>query len=150
MTKKKSTKPGTEAGYNEFLKDIEVYALGLDSISAELKREAYGIAHADSATEVTREIKSSFKIIEADQDHFDVGAAFTLQVSKKNEELLVIRAYYTAHFHAEKTAFIEKYAGRFAELEARLIFWPYFRQAVSDITARMYIRPVTIPMTLRP
>jgi preprotein translocase subunit SecB len=150
MTKKKSTKPGTETEYETFLKRIEIYALGLDSISAELKREAYGVAHADSATEVTREIKSSFKLIEADEDHFDVGAAFTLRISQKNEELLVIRVSYTAHFHTKKTSPIEKYAGRFAELEARLIFWPYFRQAVSDITARMYIRPVTIPMTLKP
>ena len=150
MTKKKSTKPGTEAEYEKFLKEIEIYALGLDSISAELKREAYGVAQADRATEITREVKSTFKLIEADEDHFDVSAAFTMRISQKDEELLVIRASYTAHFHAEKTTPIEKYAGKFAELEARLIFWPYFRQAVSDITARMYIQPVTIPMTLKP
>jgi len=150
MTRKLSTKTGTENDYKQFLNNVEIYALGLDSISAEIKREAYAIATADKAAEVIREIKSHFKLIEVGEEFFDVRAAFTVRVKQQNEELLLIRASFTAHFHIKKGMPVEKHASKFAQLEARLIFWPYFRQIVADTTARMHIRPLIIPLTVRP
>jgi hypothetical protein len=171
MTKKLITKTGTEDGYNQFLKKVNLYALGLDSMSADLKREAYAIAHAESASEVVRFIENQFDVIEFTQEHFDVRATYCLRVKLEgaapvdlpqppptpgsvslsaSDELLCIRTSFTAHFHCKKISAGKSYADRFAQSEARLIFWPYFRQTISDTTARMSIRPITIPLTLRP
>ena len=171
MAKKLITKTGTEDRYKRFLNQVNLYALGLDSMSADIKREAYTIAHAESASQVIRSIESKFELIEFTQEHFDVRARFCLRVKLEgsasvglpqpppvpgsvalsaDDELLCIRTSFIAHFHCKKSIAGKSHAGRFAESEARLIFWPYFRQAVSDITARMSIRPITVPLTLRP
>jgi hypothetical protein len=171
MAKKLTTKTGTEDGYRRFLNSVNLYALGLDAMSADIKREAYAIAHAESASEVVRLIESEFELNEFSQEHFDVRATFCLKVKLAGkaspqlpqpppipgsvslsaiDELLCIRTSFTAHFHCAKSNAGKTYAGRFAQSEARLIFWPYFRQMISDTTARMAIRPITVPLTLRP
>ena len=151
MAKKQNTKIGTETSYKKFLNQIDLYALGLDSISADIKREPYAAAHADESSEIVREIKSHFKLIEFGEGYFDVSASFTLRIKIRDEEdLLFIRASFTAHFHSRDLPQIEEHANRFAQSEARLIFWPYFRQLVADTTARMHIRPITIPISLKP
>jgi len=171
MAKKLTTKTGTETGYKQFLHHVNLYALGLDSMSADIKRESYAIAHAENASEVVRLIESQFELIEFTQEHFDVRATFCLRVKLEgatsktlsqpppapgsvalsaSDELLCIRTSFTAHFHCKKSVAGKSHADRFAQSEARLIFWPYFRQTVSDTTARMSIRPITVPLTLRP
>ena len=169
MAKKLITKTGTESDYKRFLSHINLYALGLDSVSADIKREAYTIAHADASSEISRLIESSFELIEFSREHFDVQAKFNLRVrlrnasktslpppvpvvaeAKKDEDLLCIQTSFTAHFHCRKSIAGESHAERFANSEARLVFWPYFRQAVSDLTSRMSIRPITVPLSLKP
>jgi len=39
MAKKLTTKTGTEDGYKRFLNHVDLYALGLDSMSADIKRD---------------------------------------------------------------------------------------------------------------
>jgi len=144
MAKKSSTAAGTDASYKRFLKNVELYALGLDSVSADLRRYEYG-----EATSPTHTIKSTFELVEFDADHFDLIAKMTLVVGDEAESpLLNISVAYSGHFHPETGEFERKDVERFTELEARLIFWPYFRQTVSDLTSRMHIRPLTIPLTL--
>jgi hypothetical protein len=170
MAKRLITKTGTETDYKRFLSQVSLYALGLDSVSADIKREAYTIAHAEASSEIFRLIESRFELVEFTREHFDVQANFNLRVrlkdasksslptpgptvaqTKKNsEDLLYIQASFTAHFHCKKSAAGKSHAERFAHSEARLVFWPYFRQAVSDLTARMSIRPITVPLTLKP
>ncbi len=151
MPKKKIIKPGTDAEYSQFLNNVEIYALGLDCLSAKVEREAYFLAHSGNTLRATREIENHFKLIEFSEDSFDVRATFILRVRNSDgEELLWIQAIYTAHFHTENRRVLRESAERFARTEARLIFWPYFRQVVADTTSRMYIRTVTIPLTAKP
>lgn len=172
MAKKLTTKTGTEDGYKRFLNHVDLYALGLDSMSADIKRDAYAIAHAESASEIIRLIDSEFELYEFTQEHFDVRATFCLRVKlngaattalpqppppapgsvalSASDELLCIRTSFTAHFHCKKSVAGKSYAVQFSKSEARLIFWPYFRQIISDTTAKMAIRPITVPLTLRP
>lgn len=169
MAKTLTTKTGTDSGYKKFLTQVNLYALGLDSLSADIKRGAYAIAHAESVSEVVRVIESQFELEEFNEEQFDVRATFCLRVKLKSStrekpqtpppdkgasvpgdgDLLCIKASFTAHFHCQKTLSGRDHADRFAVSEARLIFWPYFRQAVSDTTARMSIRPITVPLTLK-
>jgi hypothetical protein len=170
MAKKLITKTGTESDYKRFLSHVNLYALGLDSVSADIKREAYTIAHAEASSEIFRLIESNFNLIEFTREHFDVQAKFNLrvrlkyasstnlpapspvvaEVKKDGEDLLCIQTSFTAHFHCKKSVAGKSHAERFANSEARLIFWPYFRQTVSDLTARMSIRPITVPLSLKP
>lgn len=170
MAKTKITKTGTEATYKRFLAHVNLYALGLDSLHADIKREAYAIAHAESVSGVERLIKSQFLLIEFGEEQFDVQAHFSLRIKSRSlsreqpqmpppevgasipedEDLLCIKVNFTAHFHCQKMAGGKNYAERFAVSEARLIFWPYFRQVISDTTARMSVRPITVPLTFKP
>lgn len=151
MPKKKITKAGIDPEYSQFLKKVEIYALGLDCLSAKVDREAFFLAHSESAPKATREIENHFKVIEFGEDHFDVRATFVLRVrNDEGEELLWIQAVYTAHFHTANKQVRQENAERFARTEARLVFWPYFRQVVADTTSRMYIRTITIPLTVKP
>ncbi len=170
MAKKLTTTIGTESDYKRFLSHVNLYALGLDSVSADIKREAYTIAHTEASSEILRLIESSFDLIEFTSEHFDVQAKFNLRVKvkypsrtnspaplpavaeirKDSEDLLCIQTAFTAHFHCKKSVAGKRHAERFANSEARLVFWPYFRQTVSDLTARMSIRPITVPLSLKP
>jgi hypothetical protein len=167
MAKKRITITGTETGYKRFLSHVNLYALGLDSVSADIQREAYAIAHAEASSEILRLIESSFELIEFSREHFDIQSKFTLRVRLNNArgrlptfgpgaaevktdsgDLLCIQTSFTAHFHCKKCPAGKTHAQQFAHSEARLIFWPYFRQTVSDLTAKMSIRPIIIPLTL--
>jgi len=84
MAKKSSTAAGTDASYKRFLKNVELYALGLDSVSADLRRYEYG-----EATSPTHTIKSTFELVEFDADHFDLIAKMTLVVGDEAESPLL-------------------------------------------------------------
>lgn len=145
-----NTKAGTEAAYKRFRQGVTLYALGLDSLETKLNRESYTAAHADNASDVVREIKVTMSLKEASDNHFDVSGSFEIMVNTKaGDSLLRLVVHFSAHFHSEGKEAVDNHAGRFAQTEARLVFWPYFRQTVSDITARMYIAPITVPLTSR-
>lgn len=171
MAKKTTTPNGTDAAYRRFLLQVNLYALGLDSMSAQIERDSYALAHADSAPDVVRIIESSFELIEFNQEQFGVKATFCLKIKYQkrsagdklppppepeaisvqvDEDLLNIKSSFTAQFHCKKTKSVKDHASRFSQSEAKLIFWPYFRQTVSDVTARMSIRPVIVPVSLKP
>jgi hypothetical protein len=139
----------SEEKYKVFLKNVELFALGLDSIDARLDREGYSVAHAENSLKIDKTIENSFTLSEFTGEHFDVAASFvfTMQI-ENNLPFLRIALKYEAHFHWKDGLPSREHVERFAEGEARLIFWPYFRQAIADVTSRMYIRPITIPLTL--
>jgi hypothetical protein len=149
MKKKISTESSTEIAYKRFRDGVTLYALGMDELETKLDREAYGAAHSDDLIEVVREIKVSMSVAELSDDHFDVNGKFELMVNTKDgQNLLKLSTTMFAHFHADEESPSE-HAENFANTEARLIFWPYFRQTVSDVTSRMYIPPITVPLTSR-
>lgn len=142
---------GTDSQYKSFLENLDLFALGLESLSSKLDRAAYSKAERDKPRDLVYEITNHFGLSEFDEDHFDVGATFAFEAKLKGHEpLLVIKATFSAHFHPKGKSVSKELAEKFAKAEARLVFWPYFRQAVADLTSRMYIRPVTIPLTFRP
>jgi preprotein translocase subunit SecB len=151
MAKAKSTNTGIEIKYKTFLDNVELYALGLDKLTASLERAEYFETLADKPEDVIREIKSNLFVSEFDEDHFDVTGVFSLALKLADgTPPLFIECVFSAHFHPRKGTFRRKDAEQFAQTEARLVFWPYFRQTVADITARMHVRPITIPLVFRP
>lgn len=149
MKKKINTESSTEIAYKRFRDGVTLYALGMDKLETQLDREAYKAAHSDDLAEIVREIKVSMGVSGLGDDHFDIDGRFELMVNKKDgQNLLKLSMVMSAHFHTDEEG-LSKYAEDFANTEARLIFWPYFRQTVSDVTSRMYIAPITVPLTSR-
>jgi preprotein translocase subunit SecB len=139
-----------EEAYDAFLRGIELFALGMDSVEAKLKRAEYSAAHADESTKIEKTVESTFSLSDLAEDFFDISADFVFTMQAEGQEpFLRIAVAYEAHFHWNQSVASQNEVERFAQSEARLIFWPYFRQAVSDISARMHIRQVTVPLTLR-
>jgi len=152
MTKKRTKAGVTSSAYKRFLSNLDLYAIGLDQIEAKLDRTDYAKSIGDKRSSIVRNITTEFALSELDGDHFDVSGSFELSMGRANDAMtfLEIRASYSAHFHPKKGTFLRADAEQFAESEAKLLFWPYFRQTVADTTARMYIRPITIPLVFKP
>ena len=147
MKKKTSTKSSTSpAAYQRFRDGVTLYALGMDELATKLDREAYKTAHSESSSEIVREIKVTMSVVDASDEHFDVAGKFDLSVNTKaGETLLSLSVVMSAHFHTDEEVPVD-FAKDFANTEGRLIFWPYFRQTVSDVSSRMYIAPITVPL----
>lgn len=148
VAKKKSDDELNSTTYELFLRSVRLYSLGLDSISASLDRDAYwdNMREADS---ILREISASYTAKDIEGDHFNVVAEYKLTVRRKGDQdsALFINCQYSAHFHADGEC-DEIMADRFANSEAKIIMWPYFRNLVSETSGRLHIPPITIPLTL--
>lgn len=144
-------KKNTASKYQKFLTKLKLIAIGLDSISAQVDRAVYAHAHSEHRDKIVREIESDYTVENFGKDHFNVVAEFNLSLSLGTEDggvsLLTIQAKISGHFHAAHPVSKDA-ADQFARAEARLLFWPYFRQYVSDMTGRMHVLPITIPLTI--
>jgi len=146
ITKTGSTKKDS---YQKYLANIALYSIGLDSINANLNREAFWDAHKESEPSITNYVSSRYQVSDFDEDHFDMEASLLFQMrDTSGNAFLTIEMTYFAHFHPKSGKFDRKLSEQFAQGEARLIFWPYFRQATSDMSARMHIPPVTLPLSV--
>jgi preprotein translocase subunit SecB len=77
------------------------------------------------------------------------GANFNLsQAHTDNPEkvLMKIECSFSALFELQGPGTTEA-AERFANTEAKLVFWPYLRHFVSDISYRMAVAPILLPLT---
>jgi preprotein translocase subunit SecB len=151
-TAKKSIAAGTSSKYEKFLSNLDLYAIGMDELRADLKRTEYAAAISDKTSSIEHGVVMNFALAELDDDHFDVTGSFvlTMGLTDKSDAFVSISAKFSAHFHPKAGKFRRSDAEKFADSEARLLFWPYFRQTIADTTARMYIRPITVPFMFRP
>jgi len=118
----------------------------MDELITKLDREAYKAAHSEKSTEIVREIKVSMNVVDASNEHFDVAGKFDLSMNTKAGNILLsLSVVMSAHFHTDEEV-PAGFAQDFADTEGRLIFWPYFRQTVSDVSSRMYIAPIIVPL----
>jgi hypothetical protein len=145
---KKTTKAGAHAP-KSLVDKLDIFAIALDSLRASLDRAEFWSVNGEGESSTRRRIRSEYKVTDFDEGHLDIEATFHFRVTAEGREdaLLSIDATYSAHFHP-KSPVSRKEADEFAAGEARLIFWPYFRQIVSDTTARMHIPPVTLPFVV--
>jgi hypothetical protein len=67
--------------------------------------------------------------------------------TKNDKEALRVKATFEGHFHGA-SPIQREHAERFVSSELRVVVWPYFRQFISDTTARMSVRPIFIPVYL--
>ena len=136
--------------YDEFLEHLEPTILGLDSSTFALNRDVYWSRPKNAR----RVLSSKYSLAHVDKDYFDVQASLgvVLQWSEGDGPLvqaLRIDCVFTGHFHAA-APLAQENAQKFTDRDSWLVFWPFFRQFVSDTTARMAIPPIVVPMALGP
>ena len=133
----------TAADYKAFIASLQLYTIGLAESSCEINREAYW----EEGQEQSISYKLTSKPLQSDHGHFDVRSALTLNVSREKSKPPVIRVAvaFDLHFHAESLT--KEFVEKFCESEIQLIVWPYFREYVTNITARMHIPPVILPLS---
>jgi preprotein translocase subunit SecB len=125
---------------------IKLVGLALGACSAKLDRGLY--VAPDRAEKSLRTISADYKLTDVRKDYFDVSARFRLTVEHKTEPLtaLTIECEFAGHFHCGDSELSHELADRFTQSELRIILWPYFREFVNDITAKMSIPPILIPL----
>jgi len=146
--KRKSTqlsKP-IDSAYEDFLRGVKPVALGLVECSSRLDREALGrlTVRKDGGVRI---ISTEYNLKAADGGYFDATGRFSLAVAEraKSTPALFIQCTYETHFHC-KAPVRRDLAERFTASELRLVLWPYFRELVFDLSGKMSIPPITIPL----
>jgi preprotein translocase subunit SecB len=148
MTKKRvkgSEKPSLT--YENFLRSVRLIAIGMRDCRCSLDRRNYVLVLREKEAGLTR-INAEYKLTNTGSRNFDASGSFSLNIEhkeKKNEVLSVVCSF-EAHFHAEFGPGSEL-PKRFVDSELRLILWPYFRELTSNLTAKMAIRPVVVPLS---
>jgi preprotein translocase subunit SecB len=131
----------------DFIKSVHFSGLGLDKTSAFVDRDALSAAlKREGKLEI--DLKASQRVVEHKDEYFVVAADFDLaQIDSRDKRTLIsISASFSAKFYLSRSAQPEL-VHAFAQVEARLIFFPYLRHFISDITYRMSIDPIVLPMT---
>lgn len=129
--------------YTEFLKSLHLSIIALKESSCEIDRDRYW--------KERKERNISFKLLSkptsVNEEHFDIRSTLTLNVNtqKATSSVVKVSATFDLHFHAEPI--IEEFVEKLCQSEIRLIVWPFFREFVINMTARMHIPPVTLPLS---
>ena len=151
LVKKQTTikTKSTPNSYLQFLQQAALQGVGLDSAEVSVDRLALAEASAKEMT-LPVSLDADFQVILHTDDRLIVGADFKVQQTRKTADgdagtLFSVKCAFSALFHlgvvCDGVA-----AARFSNTEAKLIFWPYLRHFISDITYRMAITPVLIPL----
>jgi preprotein translocase subunit SecB len=149
MARKKqniNTKP--DKAYETFLKDLSIADLRLISSSSRFDPKAdMKLRRAERAV-VRAVITASYQLAKVTQEFFDSAAEFKLTVEGSNIKAnpITIECVFLGHFHLT-TPIKKEMAERFTEADFRLVVWPYLRQFVQDITGKMGVPPLLIPLS---
>jgi preprotein translocase subunit SecB len=148
VPRKKNLPSKPDGQYSSFLRGIKLVALGMEGCSATLNRGLFW--DLDEKKLISRRITADYQLLTVEKNFFNVSAKFKLSVEDKQgtSTALLIECEYTVHFHSAGSAIAKEFAQRFTDSELRLIVWPYFRQFANDITSRMTIPPIVIPLSV--
>lgn len=126
--------------YTQFVRSLDLVMIALTSVRARIKRDEYFEAKG-------RELSAAASVTpkRMSRDYFDLRTQVNVKsTSKSSNALFNFSATYELHFHA-KPPIDAKLVRRFADSDAHFILWPYLREHVSDVSARMYIPPILLP-----
>jgi preprotein translocase subunit SecB len=146
-TKLKKNKQTEASSVTNLEAQIELFAMGIHSCSCKLDRPKYmRMRNRDDDSEI-RHVSATAKLEDHGDFYFDGSVMYELLVRDKKSGLepLKLECTYEAHFHGPKSIPRDE-ANRFLQKYFKIISWPYFRQFVSDMTARMSIAPLILPL----
>ena len=148
MSAKLKKRNQTEASRAMSFEDqIELFAMGIQSCSCRLDRPKYIRMRNRKDDSEERQVSAKARLERHGEDHFDGSVTYELLVRDKKggADPLKLECTFEAHFHGPKSIAPDE-ANRFLQTYFTIISWPYFRQFVSDMTARMSIAPLALPL----
>lgn len=129
--------------YREILTNVQLELIRLESCSSKIKREKFGGEMKNILKDkITYELTNENEVFFAHQ--YDL--IFT-QTNQK-DFALKISCTYSAKF-SSTVPFSEEFLDIFSNINIHLNTWPYFREFVQNITQRMSIPPLTLPLMKR-
>lgn len=145
MTKSHSKQVRSREGRLAFLRSIKL--VGLRLISADCRVDHSKFFELIEQEKGSLAISAKYRLKEVSDDAFDCEGEFHwTATNEKGDQGLTLNCVYEAHFHAEGASECQEFASDFVQSEMKLVFWPYFRQLASDLSSRMSIPPITVPM----
>jgi preprotein translocase subunit SecB len=139
----KNKKPNSEK-YREFIKTIELRDIKLIELNTHIIEEqptTDNVLKVDIKTTNEHKIFNNILI-------FYVNYILTMKQSKK--VVLKIKAIYKVDYELLKRIEIdEKTIDSFSEMNLPLNVWPFFRELCNDITAKMRIPSLVLPLLKR-
>jgi hypothetical protein len=130
-----------------FEDQIELFAMGIQSCSCKLDRPKYMRMRNREGDSEVRHVSAKARLEDHGEFYFDGSVMYELLVQDKKNGVnpLKLECTFEAHFHGPKSIAPNE-ASRFLQRYFKIISWPYFRQFVSDMTARMSIAPLVLPL----
>jgi preprotein translocase subunit SecB len=146
MTATLEKKPSTAVpGYQVFIASLDLYTVALAEASCKIDRDEYW----QKENEYSNNYKVATKPLVIEDKFFNVRSTLTLGVMGDKSKSTVVRivASYDLAFRSSTTS--KEFVERFCESDVLLIVMPYFREFVTDITARMHIPPIILPLSTK-
>ena len=145
--KRRTSSSLTPSRYETFLRSVQLVAMGLARSSSRLDRAEY-VRLQREAEGGNLKFKTDYRLEEVGPQYFEVRGVFALLVEdpKTRKSALEIEVEYAAHLHAHPPI-DRKLVEQFTRSDLRLILWPFFREYVFDVTGKMAIRPITVPIS---
>jgi hypothetical protein len=130
-----------------FIRSVRFSGLGLDRCDAKVDRASLGVVREENS-ELEHLVNLRQHVLVHEDNYFVVSFDLELiqRLVNSDVKIVTINASFSGRFDLAAKA-SEEYVRAFANLEARLIFFPYVRHFVSDLTYRMSIDPIVLPMT---
>lgn len=127
--------------YSEFIAGLELKRVYLRSIKSKLNEQAF--TEDVSTWNVNAEHKASFTKIR-DQE-YKVSQKWIIIVSKDNAESALSFDFDFAVVLSSKEPMTKRMFQIYSDNNLNLNTWPYARELINNITARMGIPPLTLP-----
>jgi hypothetical protein len=129
--------------YTEFLRGLELNQVAVVQSSFWIRRDDYF-----EEEDTTNTAQATYKPLTIGERFFDIQATLRLRVysPKTRRTLIRFRVMYEMHFHA-KPPIERRLVELFSRSDIRVLIWPFFREYVTNATARMHIPPVILPLS---
>jgi preprotein translocase subunit SecB len=128
--------------YADFIRSLDFIAIALTDSRTRIKPDEYFKAKERDLTVAVRLNPKRLS-----RNHFDLQAEANVRLTRKRSDWLFdLSVTYELHFHAKPPIDV-KLVRRFADSDAHLVLWPYLREYVSDVSARMDIPPILLPVS---
>jgi len=131
-----------KTGYNELVKCIELNHIVLYKLNCEMNDEVFEQGFGQAKVE----LKPSFNLINKTENKIKVEANFLVEVIEEKAKRIIfnINCSFLLFYSINGKCEDEKIIKEFIDRNVRLNAWPYGREIISSITARMGLPPLTI------
>ena len=128
------------SAYREFLEQIELETIVLDSCSIKTNRDKIG-----SNMKLDIRYKVDYTIAEETSAVINLSYNFTATKKIKKDFALKVACVYRMVLSSERPI-TDEFMEIFTSINARMNTWPYFREFVQNMIQRVGFPPLTLPL----